>query len=310
MKPFVRRSHLVVPILDRERIETSWTHNADAVVLDLRQATSHRDRARARQLVRESIAQAGIGGAEVFVRVSNRLAQADIDASVWPGLAGVVFPGAETSAEVVRVDEILTTLEQTRGIEENTLQIIVELDSGKGIWNIRKIVRASTRVCSASIDDIGLCRNMGIVPDADFDPFVYAKGRVVIETRAAKVQPVGISHPLGVISDATDDIYNHALKSKNLGFAGAMCPDSSWVGHCNRAFAPPEEKLELYRETRRLFAEGVAQGTAAIPFPGTTMMIDVPVDENARVNLDLWNLCETREVEKSAAVERAEQSRP
>jgi citrate lyase subunit beta/citryl-CoA lyase len=310
MKPFVRRSHLVVPILDRERVETSWTHNTDAVVLDLRQATSHRDRARARQLVRESIAQASIGGAEVFVRVSNRLAQADIDASIWPGLAGVVFPGAETGEEIARVDEILTSLEQQRGIEENTLQIIVELDSGKGIWNIREIVRASTRVCSASIDDIGLCRDMGIVSDADFDPFVYAKGRVVIESRAAKVQPVGISHPLGVLPSATDDIYTHALKSKNLGFAGAMCPDSAWVGHCNRAFAPPEEKLELYRETRRLFAEGVAQGTAAIPFPGTTMMIDVPVDENARVNLDLWKLCESRETEKLAAVERADKSRP
>ena len=309
MNLFVRRSHLVVPILDREKVEASWTHNADAVALDLVQARSHDDRFRARQLVRESITQATLGGAEAFVRVSNQFVQADIEASVWPGLKGIVYSGAETGAEVKRVDAILGSLEQQRGIAENTLQIIVQLDSGKGVWNVREIIRASTRVCSVAVDDINLCQSMGIVPDAEFDPFVYAKGRVIIETRAAKVQPVGISHPLGVMPQATDDIYSHALRAKNLGFAGAMCPDPSWVAHCNRAFAPPEEKLELHRETRRLFAEGVAQGTAAVPFPGTTMMIDVPVDENARVNLELWELCAARESEKMAAIDNANQDR-
>ena len=305
MEPFVRRSHLVVPVLDREKVERSWTHNADAVALDLDQPGSHDDRHRARQSLRESVAQATLGGAEAFVRVSGSTAQADIDASVWPGLKGIVYPGAETGADVKRIDQILGGVERQRGIPENALQIIVQLASGKGIWNVREIIRASARVCSVAVDDIKLCESMGIVPDPDFDPFVYAKGRVVIETRAAKVQPVGISHPLGVMLQAPVDIYSHALKAKDLGFAGAICPDPSWVEHCNRAFAPPEDKLELYRQTRRLFADGVAQGTAAVPFPGTTMMIDVPVDENARVNLELWALCEAREAEKSAALEVA-----
>ena len=35
------------------------------------------------------------------------------------------------------------------------------------------------------------------------------------------------------------------------------------------------------------------------------MMIDVPVDENARVNLELWELCAAREAEKAAALTRA-----
>ena len=154
---------------------------------------------------------------------------------------------------------------------------------------------------------MGLCRSLGIVPTAEFDPFEYAKGRVVIEARAAKVQPIGMSHPYGVLPEFDDDaeIARLALRSKNLGFAGAICPDPSWVEHCNRAFAPPEDRLEFYRETRRLFAEGVARGTAAIPYPGTTMMIDVPVDENARVNLELWERCAARETEKAEAVARA-----
>ena len=116
-----------------------------------------------------------------------------------------------------------------------------------------------------------------------------------------------MSHPYGVLPQFDDEteIARLALRSKNLGFAGAICPRPSWVSHCNRAFAPPEDKLDFYRETRRLFAEGVARGTAAVPYPGTTMMIDVPVDENARVNLELWELCAAREAEKAAALARA-----
>jgi len=308
MKVFVRRSHLLVPVLDREKVETSWTHNADSVILDLTGIESEDDRSRARSLVKESVRHACRGGADVFVLPNKALARADIEASVCPGLKGIVYPGAETSADIEEADSILSELETGRGIASGVLQIIALIDSGTGVWNIREIVTASPRVCSSGLDELNLCRNMGIIPYADFDPFVYAKGRIVVETRAAKVQPIGISHPYGVLPqfDDADEIYQQALRGKNLGFAGAICPDPSWVVQCNTAFAPPADRLEFFRETRRLFAEGVARGTAAVPYPGTTMMIDVPVDENARVNLELWELCAAREAEKAKAIEKQE----
>ena len=309
MKPFVRRSHLLVSISDRDSVESSWTHNADAVILDLTGASSdaERFRRRGRKTLSDSIETAGHGGAEVFVLVNKSVAHADIEAATWPGVKGVVYPGAESAAEIAEVDEMLTELERRRGIAKDTLHIIVLLDSGAGVWKIREIIRASPRVSSVGLDEIALCANMGIISTADFYPFEYAKGRVIIEARASKVQPIGMSHPYGVLPQFDDEteIARLALRSKNLGFAGAICPRPSWVSHCNRAFAPPEDKLDFYRETRRLFAEGVARGTAAVPYPGTTMMIDVPVDENARVNLELWELCAAREAEKSTALTRA-----
>ncbi len=306
MKPFVRRSHLLVPVSDRDAVESSRTYNADAVILDLTGASddAERFRRRGRKTLSDSIVIAGRGGAEVFVHVNKAVAHADIEAAIWPGAKGIVFPGAESAAEIREMDAALTDLEQRRGITKGTLHIIVLLDSGSGVWNIREIISASPRVSSVGLNELALCANMGITPTADFDPFEYAKGRVIIEARASKVQPIGVSHPCGVLPQFDDDaeIARLALRSKNLGFAGAICPGPSWVSHCNRAFAPPEDRLEFYRETRRLFAEGVARGTAAVPYPGTTMMIDVPVDENARVNLELWELCAAREAEKAAAL--------
>ena len=303
MKPFVRRSHLLVSALDSGAVESSWTHNADAVILDVSAARSEDERSRARMRLGQAVSIAARGGAEVFALVNRQLVHADVGAAVWPGLKGIAYPGAESAAEIQELADRLAELEQTRGIEPNTLHIIVLLDSAAGIWNIREIVRASPRVSSVGLDETNLCLDMGIAPTSDFDPFEYAKGRLIIEARASRVQPIGMSHPYGALPGFDDaEIARLALRSKNLGFAGAICPAPSWVAHCNRAFAPPEDKLEFYRETRRLFAEGVAAGTAAVPYPGTTMMIDVPVDENARVNLELSELCAARESQKSDAL--------
>ena len=307
MKPFVRRTHLAVSVLDRPAVEQSWTHNADAVILDLADTVPDGEKSVARGLVRESVPLAALGGAEVFVRVNRSSAHADIDASVWPGLHGIIYCGAESGSEMEEVDSLVAEIEKSRGIVDGSLQIVVLLDSGKGVWNVREIIKASPRASSLGLDEINLCRDLSIVPDAEFDPFVYAKGRIVIEGRAHKLQPVGISHPYGVIprSDDVEEIYRYAMRGKNLGFAGVICPDPSWVEPCNRALTPSGEQLEFYRETRRLFAEGVARGTAAVPYPGTTMMIDVPVDERARLTLELWERCATRDAEKAAAVQQA-----
>lgn len=285
--------------MDSEAVAASWTRGADAVILDL----GADDRPAARRALGDAVSVAAKGGSETFALVENDFAHADAGAAVVPDLSGVAYRGAKSGADIERLDSLLTDLERERGVQSGALRIIVLLDSGAGVWNIREIIRASPRVCSVGLDEAGLRRDLRIERDADFDPFEYAKGRVIIEARAWKVQPVGMAHPYGEPPEFDDDAETArlALRAKNLGFAGAICPRPSWVAHCNRAFAPPEDKLEFYRETRRLFAEGVARGSAAVPYPGTTMMIDVPVDENARVNLELWEMCAEREAEKAAA---------
>ncbi|MFC1935713.1 HpcH/HpaI aldolase/citrate lyase family protein [Chloroflexota bacterium] len=303
----MRRSHLLVSVLQRDDVESSWTHGTDAVILDLADSVPASAKGQAREMVRESIPIAARGGAEVFVRVNKPLLHADVEASVWPGLVGIVHPNAEAGAEIEEEEAILEEMEKRRGIAMGTLQIIVLLDTGKGVWNVREIIKANPRVCSVGLDESNLCRNLGIVPDPEFDPFVYTKGRIVIEGTAARVQPVGISHPYGALPRFGDaeEVHRLILRGRNLGFKGTICPHSSWVELCNRAYTPTEEQVAYYREVRQLFSEGVARGTAAVPYRDTGRMIDVPVDERARMIIGLWERCAARETEKAAALERA-----
>jgi citrate lyase subunit beta / citryl-CoA lyase len=305
VQSFVRRSNLMLPITVQRFVKTAWRHNADAVTLDLEDGVLHSQKAEARGAVKEAIALAGRGAAEVFVRVNKPYLYADLEAAVWPGLSGIMLPKIERADEVREAAECLADLERRRGLDAGSLQLIVLLESALGVWNVRDIVTASSRVSQVALGESDLCLNLAITPREEDDPFVYARGRVVIEGIAAGVQPVGMAFPLSMTPRLLprDEVLRLATVARNLGFKGAICPHPSWVEPVNTAFSPTAEQAAYYTRVQEVFAEGVARGTAAVPLNGK--MIDVPVDEWAKAVLHLAALCQARDLEKQQASRRA-----
>ncbi len=298
----IRRSNLVVPITDTASVTDAWRHNADAVILDLEDGVVASSKSAARELVRDAIQTAGRGAAEVFVRVNKAFVEADIEASVWPGLSGIVLPQVESSAEVADAAALLDWMERRRGVEAGSLQLALLIESARGVWDIRDILTASPRSTQAGLDESDLAASMGINAVADYDPFVYARGRLAIESTAAGVQAIGVAHPMGALPRLLpqDELLQIATDSKNLGFKGMLCPHPSWVAPVNMAFTPTESQVDYYTQVRQVFANALAAGTAAAPFAGR--MIDVPVDEWAKVVLEMAAACGARDLEKQEAL--------
>jgi hypothetical protein len=69
--PRARRSSLILPVNVPRFVEKAALRGADAVVLDLEDSVPSTGKANARRLVRDALALAGRGGAEVLVRVNN-----------------------------------------------------------------------------------------------------------------------------------------------------------------------------------------------------------------------------------------------
>ena len=305
MTILVRRSNLVVPVAATGDLNQAWRHNADAITLDPGGGD-----AGARARVQDAIASAGQGAAEVFVRVRVPSLQADLDAAVWPGLRGIMLAQVESAAEIVRAAEIVTALERARAIAPGSLQFIVMLESARAVWDIRSIVTASPRITQAGLDVSALAANLGIAAllesETEYDPFVYARGRLAFEATAAKVNPVGMAYPLSVrvreTAPPAAEIQTLATKARNLGMKGVICPHADWVAPVNAAFTPTAELVAYNRRVREAFAAGVAAGTAAVPLDGR--MIDVPVDEWAIVVIATAQACAARDAEKQAAVNR------
>jgi citrate lyase subunit beta / citryl-CoA lyase len=295
----------MVPVTVQRFVEKAWRYNADAITVDLEDGVPQPHKGEVRSSLKEAIALAGCGGAEVFVRVNKPFLAADVAAAVWPGLTGVMLPKVESGAEVAEAATLMTDLERQRGIEVGALELIVLLESALGVWNIREIVTASPRVTQVGLGESDLCRNLGITATDAEDPFVYARGRVVIEAIAAGVQPIGMAFPLSLTPRLLPekDLLCLATMARNLGFKGAICPHPSWIKPVNAAFSPTAEQVVYYTKVREVFAEGVARGTAAVPLDGK--MIDVPVDEWAKVVLHLAALCQARDEMKQQALQRA-----
>jgi citrate lyase subunit beta / citryl-CoA lyase len=300
MAILVRRSNLLVPITDTEWVNRAWRSNADAVTLDLEDGVVQTRKAEARGLVKETIALTARGGAEVFVRVNAALLHADLDASVWPGLRGIVLPRVESAADVAEAVEQTTALERLRGLEVGALELIVLLETARAVWDIRSIITASPRITQVGLDESDLAGDLGITPLPEHDPFVYARGRLVVEATAARVQPIGITYPLGVYPRRLPaaEIHRMATEARNLGMKGVLCPDPSWVAPVNDAFTPSADLVAHNKRVREVFASAVAAGTAAVPLDGR--MIDVPVDEWAKVVLAMAEACDARDAQKRA----------
>ena len=306
---FVRRSNLVVPIttagyaVSGTGLEEAWLHAPDAVTLDLEDGVPESRKMDARALVREAIPTAG-RAAEVFVRVNKPYLYADLEASVWPGLTGIMLPKVDGPGDLTRAADLMEEMERRRGIDLGSLELIVLLESALGVWHVRDIITASPRVTQVALGERDLCVDLGIWPKEEYDPFVYARGRIVVEGTAAGVQPVGMAYPLSSLPAAMprDDLLKLATVGKNLGYKGVICPDSSWVEPANTAFTPTAELVDYYTQVREVFAQGIAAGTAAVPLKGR--LIDVPVDEWAKVVLRVAASCKARDEEKRLALEQ------
>jgi citrate lyase subunit beta/citryl-CoA lyase len=292
----IRRSNLLVPLTDAAAVRDAWRHDADAVTLDLNDA-------HARTLMKDAAGAAGKAGAEVFVRVSRvkTALRADLEASVWPGVRGIVLPRVESAKDVLQAAEIVTALERERKMVAGSLTFIVMIETARAAWDIRAIVTSSPRISQVALDEPALAADLDIKLTPQIDPFEYARGRVIVESIAAKVYPVGMAWPLGALPHkaAPDEVHKLATKAKNLGMKGVICPYAEWVKPVNAAFTPTAELVTWNKRVREAFAAGVAAGTAAVPLDGR--MIDVPVDEWAIVVLAMAEACAQRDAEKTAA---------
>jgi citrate lyase subunit beta / citryl-CoA lyase len=304
MAILVRRSNLMVPVNDADSVSQAWRHNADAITLDLEDSVLAAGNARARDGVKDAIASSRRGAAEVFVRVNKSSLHADLEASVWPGVRGIMLPRVESAAEVTDAADIVTKLERERGLQPGSLSFIVLLGSARGVWDIRPIVTASARISQVGLDERDLARDLGIDPAPEYDPFIYARGRLAVEATAAKVAAIGMAYPLSALPREMPepDIHVLATKARNLGMKGVICPYADWVAPVNAAFTPTAELIAWNKRVREAFAAGVAAGTAAVPLDGK--MIDVPVDEWAIVVLAMAEACAVRDAEKRAALKR------
>ena len=188
----VQRSALAMPVNVRRFVENAWRRNADAVVLDLEDAVAPAERAHARTLVREALSLVTAGSVEAWVRVNRETVEEDCEASVWPGLSGVILPKTEALEEVQQADRVLDRLEEARGIPLGTTRIAATIETARGVRNAHAIAAASPRIAAGGVvGETDLAADLGLPMEAPWDAaaLAYCRGEADLAARALGLPP-------------------------------------------------------------------------------------------------------------------------
>jgi citrate lyase subunit beta/citryl-CoA lyase len=267
----------MMPINTPRFVEASWTRNSDSLDYDLEDSVPQSEKEYARSLVRDTIPIGHKGGAAVTIRINAASPEADIAASVWPGLSAVTLPKAETGDQVRLVDQLITKYERLRGIRPGTIEIRTLIESAKGVANAEEIASASPRLKQfGGGGGYDMSLDLGVEMFVGFDQFFYGRQECTLVARA-----LGLGYGVGAgggdggdtsgsVSDG-ERAYLNAVASRKVGGRGGGGLHPNVVEPQNRGYTPDPEEVEEAKRILAAWKEIDESGETEGAFEGRTV---------------------------------------
>jgi citrate lyase subunit beta/citryl-CoA lyase len=235
----MRRSWLLVPASRPDEVGRAARSGADAIVLDLVELVTERDRDAARRAFPAMLAMAQAGGAGIFAQTDPQSAAADLAACAGPGLTGVVISRTESPVQIQDVARRLDDLEKDRGLAAGSLQIVAALETAPGNHAAFDIARADPRVKAVTLGRADLVMDLRPEPSGEIHLMPYLMQRLILVARAAGVVPLGAwwrAPDRGLLA-SPEGTYRAAQRGRAIGFRGTLCLHPRQVEPLNRAYA-------------------------------------------------------------------------
>jgi citrate lyase subunit beta/citryl-CoA lyase len=246
----VHRSGLTMPINNPRFVNAAWTRGCDGFTLDLQDSVPQAQKAEARTLVRQAMQTAAQGGGAVEVRINQASIEADVAASVWPGLSGLNM-GHTLSADQVRfMGSTISRMERERGLRPGSIGIDLSPDSVFGTIALEHLVDSSPRISSfGSVGGYDYALSLGVEMFTGVDAFFYPRGLGSLIARAhGKDFPLTAQIPdtSGSVSNA-EYAFSQAEATRKLGGRRGSGLHPSVVEPMNRGLTPTTEEVEHAR---------------------------------------------------------------
>ena len=292
MKPV--RTALFAPGSNERVMSKALESGADAVIFDLEDSVAIAAKPEARKLVAariDAVAAAGKSAPGIFVRTNapgTGMLEADLAAVVRPGLDVIFLPKGETVEEIKACAALLDKFEATSGVNPGSVEICLMIESALGVYNCYQLIKASPRVtatCIGSARDGDLQTDLGCAWSIEGTELLYAKSKVLNDTRAAGAYPLD-----GVFSDIGDEagLIQVSTQSARLGFLGRTPIHPKQIAPIRRAYAVPEAEVIWYTRVVDAFEAAEKTGVAAIAVEGK--LIDYAMYSRAKRVLALAKL--------------------
>lgn len=274
---------LYVPGGRPELIEKAAKYNPDALIIDLEDTVPPPLKAETRTNIAKLIPDLK---SPALVRVNNDPDYLDDDLTQIASdkIIGIVLPMIDNAETVRHVDAKLAEAEQAKGLREGTVKIILQIESALGVMRTYELATASSRVISVtfgSAEDGDLQRDLQASWSADGPELLYARSRVLLEARAAKL-PFVLD---GAFSDIKnlDSFRRDCEISKRLGYDGRTLIHPGQFEIAREVYSLNESQANHYREVVEAFEAAEKRGEAAIQVGGK--LIDYAMYKQAKAAL-------------------------
>jgi citrate lyase subunit beta/citryl-CoA lyase len=287
----LRRSRLYVPGNNPKMIPPSGLYGADVISLDLEDSVAPDNKIDARMLVAESLKVIDFGPAtEVTVRInplSTPFGKADIREIVCQRLDGIYIPKVESREDVIQVDELVTELEEKRGLPIGKIKLFATLETAKGIMNAYEIARCSKRLEALTIGGEDLTADIGGERTTDGLAIHTARQLVILAAKAANLQAIDT-----VYADFQDSegLMSETKLVKVMGYDGKACIHPTQVEVINKAFDPTKEEIVHAIKVMHAIEEAKLRGSGVVALGNK--MVDRPVALKAERVLALAHAAE------------------
>lgn len=276
---------LYTPGNRKDLIAKAGKFKPDGIVLDLEDAVPIQLKAQTRVELGELIPTLDIMS---LVRVNSepQYLQKDLEAVVSRHLYGVCLPMAETVDQVVNADKVMTWLERERGIEPDSVKLLLLIETALGVRNCYDMCVAAKRVESVvfgSAQDGDLQRDLRSDFSIEGPEIMYARQKTLLDARAAKL-PYVLD---GAFSDIKNEetLRRDCTVSKRLGYNGRTLIYPGHIAIARECYAPSAKEVAHYQAVVKAFEDAEKQGLAAINYGGK--LIDYAMYKKAKSFLEI-----------------------
>ncbi len=296
----VWRSGLFVPVNVERFVAKASSRGADVIQLDLEDSIAPADKEEARRALPAAVERLhSEGAADILVRINQplELAVRDLEAAVLPGVDGIMVTKAEGPDHLRLLDELVSRLEEKRGIPDRTLRFVVLIEAPGPLARAHEIARATPRNIALSLGAEDYATAVGGEPTGEV--LLMPKQQVLQAATAAGLMPMGT---IGTVADYSDlEAYARVVRqSASFGFVGASAIHPAQVPVLNTGFSPSSEAVARAERIVTMDREAAAAGRGSWSLDGK--MIDIPIVQRAERLLARARAIEAQEARKRGRV--------
>ncbi len=268
-----------------ELIEKASRFEPDGIIIDFEDAVPLNMKSEVRENISKNVIPNLSITALVRVNSEKEFLEQDVRAVTQKNIYGIALPMAESVSQVKFVDEIISDEEAKKGLQKNSIKLLLLIETALGVIKCFDICSAAERVESivfGSAQDGDLQRDLRSDWSIDGFELNYSRSRSLVEARAAKM-PYVLDGAYGGINDL-EGLRAECELSKRLGYDGRTLIHPSHIKVARESYEPDPKEIDLYTRMVVAFEDAEKNGQAAITFENK--LVDYAMYKKAKDFID------------------------